>query len=674
MFRRLGLGQKLAIVIALPVVALIYLSAARVMDSLAVLREAAGTIELDRLTGDMAVMMERLTGERGTSVNFVLSKGAKSGADLTGLRARSDEAVAHFLARADQMQRRTFGRAFDANLAAIVAEIKQLGDKRAQVTALQATPDQTLAYYRNLNRLIIGTITEAAKTPNSAEVSQQFAAIVFMLKAVEMTGQQRSPLLRAFEQGTFKDLERFHAEALRNSIREQDYLEEVFAHATPAQLAQAKEVINGAAVKDADRLREIGLNGLKSEALGVKPEEWFARQNDKIRAYQKLKDQYLESLVVLLDRIAAREKAILAFAIAATFAVVLVTMVLAWMLARHIIGAANRIIAVLDSTARAALSACQQVASSSQTLATGANQQAGNMEEASATLEQISSMTARNAESADRAEGLASQAQTHTRKGGEAVGRMLEAINSIKAAADKTAKIIKTIDEIAFQTNLLALNAAVEAARAGDAGRGFAVVAEEVRNLANRSAEAAKDTNLLIEDSQQKAAQGVNVSTEVSKLLGDILSTVDQVNTLVREVSSASTEQHKGVTQINVTLAQMNQSIQSNAAGAEETAAASQQLSSQAESLTHAVTDLTQLIRGNRTGMDAEAALRLQSPDNGDGPVHPPAPPAPLAKLEATVGGRPSTLRGRIERDSAGSEQQEARKAQHLSERFRDIS
>jgi methyl-accepting chemotaxis protein len=354
--------------------------------------------------------------------------------------------------------------------------------------------------------------------------------------------------------------------------------------------------------------------------------------------------------------------------------VVLLSVALAIFILRTLSRSIGQIIADLVASSQQTLSASQQVSASSQSLAQGASEQAASLEETSSTLEEISALTKQNAETATKAEALAGTAQAGTLKGSQSMTQMVQRINEIKAASDKSAKIIKTIDEIAFQTNLLALNAAVEAARAGEAGRGFAVVAEEVRNLANRSAEAAKDTNLLIEDSQQKAAQGVSVSSEVSNLLGDILSTVDEVNTLVREVSSASTEQHKGVTQINVTLAQMNQSIQSNAAGAEETAAASQQLSSQAESLTHAVVELTHLIRGGNMQPEMTESWET-APGAGNAPViDQPMLPRPQFRPAATPARRPTGLRDKIEQQSRGGAGSPTPSQSTANVRFRDIT
>jgi len=220
----------------------------------------------------------------------------------------------------------------------------------------------------------------------------------------------------------------------------------------------------------------------------------------------------------------------------------------------------------------------------------------------------MAGMTKQTAANAQSANGQAAQAREAVGQGRSAMQRMSEAMGLIKNSADETAKIIKTIDEIAFQTNLLALNAAVEAARAGDAGKGFAVVAEEVRALAQRSAEAAKNTANLIAGAQSNADSGVAVGSEVAEQLTRIVESVDQVGTLIEEVASASQEQSQGIEQVNQAIAQMDQVTQSNAANAEESASASEELAAQARELNGLIGQLVMLTDGSNQAMAAGAS------------------------------------------------------------------
>lgn len=275
----------------------------------------------------------------------------------------------------------------------------------------------------------------------------------------------------------------------------------------------------------------------------------------------------------------------------------------------------NRIIEGLTAGADQTTSAAGQVAAASQSLAQGASEQAAALEETSSSMEEMSSMTTQNADNANAAKKLAEGALGSSRKGGEAMQRMSTAIDDIKRSSDETAKVVSTIDEIAFQTNLLALNAAVEAARAGEAGKGFAVVAEEVRNLAQRSAVAAKTTADLIGESVKNADTGVGISKEVAEALTEIAQGSQKVNDLVAEIDAASNEQAQGIGQINTALTQMDQVTQSNAASAEESASAAEELSSQAEELRRMVLNLQAIVGGN-----AAAAKLANSTGRGPSP------------------------------------------------------
>jgi len=223
-------------------------------------------------------------------------------------------------------------------------------------------------------------------------------------------------------------------------------------------------------------------------------------------------------------------------------------------------------------------SASDEISSGSQSLADATTRQASSLEEISASLEEINSLTGTNTDNAKMGLKLADQAVISVDAGNDAMEKMNKAMDSILKSSQETGKIIKTIDEIAFQTNLLALNAAVEAAHAGEAGKGFAVVAEEVKNLALRSAEAAKNTNSLIEESTKNSEMGSRIVEQVTKQFLEMKDQFNKVKSIVNEITSSSEEQAHGVNQISTGVNDMNRVTQQNAANAEESAAAAQEL------------------------------------------------------------------------------------------------
>lgn len=332
---------------------------------------------------------------------------------------------------------------------------------------------------------------------------------------------------------------------------------------------------------------------------------------DTIKDYYDARDMLKETIGINqeiadknIDDASKLSTAAIIFAVIAMLLGVVLSISIGIILSIAISKPINKIVEELLKGSEQVASASEQLSESSQQLAEGSSEQAASIEETSSTLNETSSMVQQNNENTRQASLLSSEARKSSEKGNNEMNDMLIAMEDIKKSSGEISKIIKVIDDIAFQTNILSLNAAVEAARAGEAGAGFAVVAEEVRNLAQRSAQAAKDTAVMIETSVERAAAGVGIAQKVAESLAEITEKSEKVNSIMDEINIASQEQAQGIIQINKAVTQMEQVTQSIAANAEESAAASEQLNAQAENMKEIVGNLTKLVNGIEAGRE----------------------------------------------------------------------
>jgi len=619
MLKKIGVKTRLAVMVIIPALGLLYYSVIEIQRNLNLNNEMQDVIQITKLGQHLGALVHELQKERGASAGYLGSQGQSFGDILTRQREATDAAAENMA--------RVLKENTSAKLEAFMESInnkwqarqEQIKDIRPRVTALEIDAGKAVSIYTQTNTELLDEVGESITFSTQEKVSNQMTATLNLMKSKEKAGIERAVLSNVFAADSFQGNIAGFTRLVELISAQNSYLDAFRALEHKEDLEEFNRLMQHPDLEKANAMRQVALKGLNSESLGVDAREWFKVQTSRIDLLKQYEDSRTVEQIELAADIGSKASNDLFSTLVISGAMLLTTLVFGVFLIRNTMQyLLNSIKGVIDGateSSRVVSGAARQISFSSQSLATGSSEQASSLEEISATLEEIASMARENAENTRLASDISTRASHHSEEGQSSMIRVKGAIGEIKQSSDETAKIIKTIDEIAFQTNLLALNAAVEAARAGDAGRGFAVVAEEVRALALRSADAARDTTHLIEQSLERAESGVKVAGEMENSMQEITSAIKELNQLVTGVNKASQEQAQGIVQVNNALSQMESLTQSHAANSEETAASSEELTSQATLLESLVTKL-QTITGTKNQGFPSVADRKIRPTN----------------------------------------------------------
>jgi len=446
----------------------------------------------------------------------------------------------------------------------------------------------------------VKSVKDNLLSANEDKVNQITELVYNILNSYQQGVDSKSLTLEQAQKSAIADIAAIRYDG-KNYVWINDYDENMIVHPT----LQGKNT-SDLADKNGVRFVTEGTTLAKEKGEGMVSYLWTKQGQDSTKVFPKI--SYFRSFpawkwviatgiyVDDVDRVV--RDTFLQILFISLLVVVLVVVVVLLTIVKDIVTSMGQIAHDLDDSSREVSVASSQLDAASEKLAEGSTEQAASIQETSSTLEETSSMVQQNRENTKQAASLAKQSKEYASKSNQEMQRMMLAMDDLKKSSSEISKIIKVIDEIAFQTNILSLNAAVEAARAGDVGKGFAVVAEEVRSLAQRSAQAAKDTTVIIEGNISMSENGALLARDVQKSISEIDIQSNKVSELLDEISVATDEQAQGVHQINQAISQMEIVLASNAQTAEESAAASKALYGQTLNMNEIIARLNTVVNG----------------------------------------------------------------------------
>ncbi|MGM0701207.1 MAG: methyl-accepting chemotaxis protein [Pseudomonadota bacterium] len=622
----ISIGYKILLALILPLLAMGGFAGLQLLERQSVVTDMGQLHGLTRLALTAGDLVHELQRERGGTAIFIGTQGDQFVSELQEQREQTDQRVALFQERLQALSDAIGDAQTQQLIEGVQDGLSGMAALRRQVDELSIKAEQASGKYTELNTELISIVGQLSHATDEAQTTRSLAAYYSLLRAKELAGIERARLSLAFGRDRIDSNEYQHFVSLIGAQEAQ--LDTFRILATSAQRVLLREALAEAPIERLEGLREMVLHSESRRAFGVNPEVWFEQQSVKIDRLKKVEDDLADSVLISVQalRNAAKQDLVINGVIAGSVAVLVV--LVAALIGRGTVlrlrqtALAMREIAEGDGDLTRRLSvthhdeigtlaiqfnafasrmqelllevkgsaqrvhvAAEEIARGSESLAARTEQEASSLQETSTSMEQITVTVNHSAESARQASDMALSTAEVARKGEAAMEEVEGTMKDINSSAARIAEIITLIDNIAFQTNILALNASVEAARASEHGRGFAVVAQEVRMLASRSADAAREIRQLIEASVGHTRRGEQIVQNAGTTMQEIVHSVERVNAAIAEISAGAREQSVGIGQVNQAVNELDGSTQRNVALVEQTSSAAAEMREESEHL-----------------------------------------------------------------------------------------